>query len=117
YILKFLARRGFVYREGCKGCNWRTGHLRWLEHLTSEASPLAPADRLVFREYHALLAYKLQRRDELDRVIEQLALEPALAAAVGRLQCFRGISLHAAMVLATELVDWRRFARPGQLAA
>ncbi len=114
YILKFLARRGFVYREGC---NWRTGHLRWLEHLTSETSPLAPADRLVFREYHALLAYKLQRRDELDRVIEQLALEPALAAAVGRLQCFRGISLHTAMVLATEIVDWRRFARPGQLAA
>jgi hypothetical protein len=52
---------------------------RWLEHLTSEASPLAPADQLVFREYHALLAYKLPRRDELDRQIEQLALTPALA--------------------------------------
>lgn len=114
YILKFLARRGFVFREGT---NWCTPHLRWLEHLTSESSPLAPADRLVFREYHALLAYELQRRDALDRQIEQLALEPALAAAVGRLQCFRGISLHAAMVLATEIVDWRRFERPGQLAA
>ena len=89
YILKFLARRGFVYREGT---NWCTPHLRWLEHRTSEASPLAPADRLVFREYHALLAYKLQRRDELDRQIEQLALTPALAAAVARLQCFRGIA-------------------------
>jgi transposase len=114
YILKFLARRGFVYREGT---NWCTPHLRWLEHLTSEASPLAPADRLVFREYHALLAYKLQRRDELDRQIEQLALTPALAAAVARLQCFRGIALQGAMVLATEIVDWRRFERPGQLAA
>jgi transposase len=114
YILKFLARRGFVYREGT---NWCTPHLRWLEHLTSDASPLAPADRLVFREYHALLAYKLQRRDELDRQIEQLALTPALAAAVARLQCFRGIALQGAMVLATEIVDWRRFERPGQLAA
>jgi transposase len=114
YILKFLARRGFVYRDGT---NWCTPHLRWLEHLTSEASPLAPADRLVFREYHALLAYKLQRRDELDRQIEQLALTPALAAAVARLQCFRGIALQGAMVLATEIVDWRRFERPGQLAA
>jgi transposase len=114
YILKFLARRGFVYREGT---NWCTPHLRWLEHLTSEASPLAPPDRLVFREYHALLAYKLQRRDELDRQIEQLALTPALAAAVARLQCFRGIALQGAMVLATEIVDWRRFERPGQLAA
>ena len=114
YILKFLARRGFVYREGT---NWCTPHLRWLEHLTSEASPLAAADRVVFREYHALLAYKLQRRDELDRQIEQLALTPALAAAVARLQCFRGIALQGAMVLATEIVDWRRFERPGQLAA
>jgi Transposase and inactivated derivatives len=114
YILKFLARRGFVFREGA---NWCTAHRRWLEHLTSETSPLAPADRMVFREYHALLAYKLQRRDELDRQIEQLALTPALVVAVGRLQCFRGISLHAAMVLATEIVDWRRFERPGQLAA
>ena len=35
---------------------------------------------------------------------------------VQTLQCFRGISLHSAMVLATELVDGRRFERPGQLA-
>jgi len=33
---------------------------------------------LVFREYHALLMYKLQRRDELDRQIDELALLPAL---------------------------------------
>src|SRR5215831_19351550 len=84
YILKFLARRGFVYREGT---NWRTPHLRWLQHLTTEQSPLAPADRLVFREYHALLQYKLQRRDELDHEIERLAELPALAPAVKRLQC------------------------------
>ena len=113
YILKFLARRGFVFREGT---NWCTPHLQWLQHLTTDGSALAPQDRLVFREYHALLMYKLQRRDELDRQIEQLALLPALAPMVGRLQCFRGISLHSAMVLATEIVDWRRFERPVQLA-
>ena len=113
YLLKFLARRGFVFRDGT---NWCTPHLRWLQHLTTDASPLAPEDRLVYREYHALLLYKLQRRDELDRQIEQLALLPTLAPMVSRLQCFRGISLHSAMVLATEIVDWRRFERPAQLA-
>lgn len=113
YILKFLARRGFVFRSGT---NWRTPHLRWLRHLTTDESPLAPADRLVFPEYHALLLYKLQRREELDRQIEQLALLPSLAPMVGRLQCFRVISLHSAMVLATEIVDWRRFEHPRQLA-
>ncbi len=101
-ILKFLARRGFVFRDGTNGCG---PHRQWLQHLTTEHSPLAPEDRLVFREYHALLLYKLQRREELDRQIEQLALLPALAPMVNRLHCFRGISLHSAMVLATEIVD------------
>jgi len=114
YILKFLARRGLVFRDGT---NWCTPHLRWLQHLTTEQSLLAPADRLVFREYHALLEYKLQRRDDLDREIARLAELPALAPMVHRLQCFRGIALQGAMVLATEIVDWRRFERPTQLAA
>ena len=113
YLLKFLARRGFVFREGT---NWCTPHLKWLQHLTTERSPLEAHDRLVYREYHALLLYKLQRRDELDRQIAQLAELPTLAPMVRRLQCFRGISIHSAMVLATEIVDWRRFERPAQLA-
>lgn len=113
YILKFLATRGFVFREGT---NWCTPHLKWLQHLTTDGSPLAVHDQLVYREFHALLMYKLQRREELDRQIEQLALLPALAPMVARLQCFRGISIHSAMVLATEIVDWRRFERPAQLA-
>ena len=113
YILKFLARRGFVFREGT---NWCSPHLKWLLHMTTENSPLEQHDRLVFREYHALLLYKIERREELDRQIEQLALLPHIAPMVERLQCFRGISLHSAMVLATEIVDWRRFERPSQLA-
>jgi transposase len=114
YILKFLARRGFVFREGA---NWGSRHVQWLQHLTTENSPLSSADRLVFREYHALLFYKVQRRDELDREIARLAELPTLKPAVQVLQSFRGISLHSAMVLATELGDWRRFTRPGQLAS
>ena len=114
YILKFLARRGFVYRDGT---NWSKPHLAWLRRLAGADSPLALEDQLVFSEYLALFDYKLQRRDELDQRIEALALTPALKDAVGRLQCFRGISVHAAMVLATELVDWRRFEHPRQLSA
>lgn len=86
------------------------------DRRVSAGSPLASEDRLVYREYHALLLYKLQRREELDRQIEQLAELPTLAPMVRQLQCFRGISLHSAMVLATEIVDWRRFEHPRQLA-
>ncbi len=113
YLLKVLATRGFVFREGT---NWCTPHLKWLQPLTTEHSALAPEDRLIVRESHALLTYKLQRREELDRQIALLAELPSLKPMVQTLQCFRGISLHSAMVLATELVDWRRFERPGQLA-
>ena len=113
YILKFLARRGFVFREGT---NWCTPHRNGLQHLTPDASPLATEDRLIYREYHALLMYTLQRREELDRQIERLAELPTLAPMVKQRQCVRGISVHSAMVLATEIVDWRRFERPAQLA-
>jgi transposase len=114
YILKFLARRGFVYRDGT---NWRKPHYAWLRQLAHARSPLAPEDRSVFSEYLGLLEYKLSRRDELDRQIGELALTPAVATAVQRLQCFRGVQLHGAMVLTTELVDWRRFDSPRQLMA
>lgn len=111
YILKFLARRGLVYRKTA----WRAPHYAWLRALTRDATALPAEDRVVFEEYLALLEYKLTRRDELDRRIAELALTPALAPAVSRLQCFRGISVHSAMVLATELVDWRRFTSPRHL--
>ncbi|MBK8246707.1 MAG: hypothetical protein IPK85_04840 [Gemmatimonadetes bacterium] len=48
----------------------------WRELLTNDTSLLAPDVRLGFREYHALLAYTLQRREKLDRPIEALALSP-----------------------------------------
>lgn len=114
YILKFLARRGLVFREGK---HWARAHTEWLQRLARENSPLVGEDRTVFREYLALFEYKLQRRIELDRQIEAFALTPAFAPTVGQLRCFRGIQVHAAMVLATEIIDWRRFADPRHLAA
>lgn len=111
YVLKFLARRGFVYREGK---NWTGKHFTWLRRLLS-GTQLEAEDRTVFAEYLSLLDYKLQRREELDRRIEELALEPAYREAVGRLCAFKGIRTQAAMVLVSEIGDFRRFERPGQL--
>jgi transposase len=103
-----------VYREGTA---WRQPHYEWLRRLARSDSPLAAEDRIVFGEYLALLEYKLSRRDELDRQIATLALTPALAPKVARLQCFRGLDTHGAMVLATELADWRRFGSARELMA
>ena len=68
-----------------------------------------------FRE--RTLEYTLSRRDALDQQIAALALTSAYAPAVEVLQCFRGIQVHSAIVLATELVDWRRFDAPRKLMA
>lgn len=114
YVLKFLARRGVVYREGR---HWTSAHDRWLRQVLASASALAAEDRVVLSEYLALLDYKVQRRQELDRQLEQLVLTPAMATAVAWLQCFRGIQRQSALVLATEIVDWRRFENPRQLMA
>lgn len=113
YILKFLRRRGFVYREGT---NWSRKHLAWLRSLLTQEK-LAGEDELVLGEYLALLEYKVQRRDELDRQIEARALQPLYRPVVERLKCFRGLDTHAAMVLATEIGDWRRFESPRQMMA
>ena len=113
YILKFLARRGLVYREGQ---NWTGKHFAWLREIQRDAV-LETEDHKAFGEYLALLEYKLDRRDELDRQIEALAVEPSYKEAVGRLCCLKGISTQAAMVLVTEIGDFRRFEHPGKLMA
>ena len=113
YILRLLRRRGFVFREGQ---NRTARHFEWLRRLHNEPK-LSREDRVVFGEYLALLEYKLDRRDELDRQIEDLARAKPYRAAVGALRCFRGIDTHSAMVLVTEIGDWRRFENPQQLMA
>ncbi len=113
YLVKFLARRGLVYREGTP---WAGPHERWLQAL-ARSGALSAEDATVFGEYRALIAYVAQRRAELDRQIAALALTPAYAASVARLRCFRGLETHAAMVLASEIGDWRRFTSPRPLMA
>jgi len=112
YVLKFLTRRGLRYTAG--KCHWTQAHHGWLEQL-ARGGALPAEDVRVFREYLALLHFAQQRRDALDLEIERLALTPALATAVAWLSCFRGIQAQAAVTLMTEIVDWRRFAKPTQL--
>jgi len=113
YILKFLRRRGFVFRDGS---NWTQKHFDWIRSLLTRGE-LVGEDRDVLGEYLSLLEYKIDRRDELDRKIEKLAVTPAYEEAVARLRGFRGLDTHAAMVLCSELGDLRRFGSPRPLMA
>lgn len=113
YVLKFLRRRGLIYREGS---NWTQKHFQWLHGLLRE-EVLEAEDAAVLREYLALLEYTRGRRDELDGKIEEMALRPAYRDAVERLACYRGIRTHSAVVLTTEIGDWRRFEHPKKVMA
>ena len=68
-----------MYREGQ---NWTVKHFAWLRAIQWD-EVLETEDQVVFGEYLAMLEYKLDRRDELDRRIEALALEPSYKEAVG----------------------------------
>jgi transposase len=78
---------------------------------------LAAEDQVVLSEHLALLEYKLQRRDPLDERICALALSLRYKPVVDRICCFRGFKTQAAMAIATELGDLRRFENPRQLMA
>jgi transposase len=114
YVLKFLRRRGLVYRGKS---NWTRKHREWLNTVASSATELSAEDRMVLAEYLALLDYKLGRRAALDHKIDEIAVSPRYRQIVGRLRCFRGIDTQSAMVIATELHDLRRFQNPQQLMA
>jgi transposase len=109
YVLKFLQLRGFIWRDGE---NWTQKHWRYLRTLKFEG-----ADALVWKEYMALLEYKLDRLRSLDEQIEEAAFSDAYKKIVGRLRSFRGVDTQTAMVLATEIGDFTRFASPEQIMA
>ncbi len=120
FVLKFCTRRGLRYAPpGSRKCHWTRDHRSWLQALQTGATgpALAAEDRLVLGEYLALVEYSQQRRDALDRELEALVLGPELRAAVQTFSAFRGLNGLAALVLGTEIRDWRRFAKATQTMA
>jgi transposase len=117
YVLKFCTRRGLRYvPAGTKASHWTRGHRAWLERLRTGAT-LENEDRAVLGEYLALMEYAEGRRDALDATLGAVVRAPALAAAVATLGAFRGIDARAALVLGTEIREWRRFAKGTQVMA
>lgn len=106
-VLKFLAARNLVYRDGH---NWTARHWRYLRSLHLEGT-----DGVVLSEYLGQLEYSLSRLGELDLKIEEVAQSEPYLGAVRVLCCFRGIATLSAMVLLTEVSDFRRFGQAGAL--
>jgi transposase len=108
-LAKFLLRHGCHYRAGR---HWTQRHGRWME-TQAFAGPAQEA----FEHYCAQVRYLDARLGALEHAIAALAGTPAFAPMVARLCGLRGISQLTAMVLLTELFDFRRFRHPRELMA
>jgi transposase len=106
-LLKFLQRHGYRW----SGKHWTQGHWRWVRGL--EFSQLAA--RKTFEEYVLAIEQVEARLGRLGREIAALGEEERYRGVVGGLRCFRGIDTLTAVVLATELYGFARFATPREL--
>jgi transposase len=100
-ITAMLLRHGRIWR----GTHWTQAHEQWIAAQRFDEPALASA----LAHYRAALD---TRRVELDAVEAELAPwagRDPLAPAVARLGCYRGIAELTGVVLAAEVVDWRRF--------
>jgi len=110
YILKFLQARGLTYKDGK---NWTKKHLRYLKGLRFEDA----LDQRIFDEYQMMLAYKEESLDKIDRDIFEIAHGEEYRKRVEKLIMLRGVRETTAMGIITEVVDFKRFAKPRELMA
>lgn len=108
---KMLLRRGLVYGLGKKA--WTQRHRQWLKGLTFGHE----ADQAVFDDYLLGVEHIEERILTLDAKLSSLAQQDPYREPVGWLRCFRGIDTVTAMILVTELHDFRRFQSPRHLMA
>lgn len=109
-VSKLLLLHGRVY---ARPTTWNERHRRWLagQRFDESAAELAYLDTL------AAVDGLVARKRALDERLSRLALEGEWAVTVARLRCFRGIDTLSALVLALEIGDFTRFARPAQLSS
>jgi transposase len=109
-LCKFLLRHGRTYRQGK---NWTARYRQWLSSQTFDQA----AEKLTFDHYLAAVDHHEACRAHLEKEIAAIASSPPYASAVEKLSSLRGIATLTAMVLLTEIQDFRRFTHPRELMA
>jgi len=93
--------------------NWTNQHRQWLTKIEMSHN----SSQMALQEYLALLDYLTSRLQHLDHQIEQIANSKLYAESVKKLKALKGIGALTAMVLITEITDFRRFPNPRALMA
>jgi transposase len=100
-ITAMLLRHGRVWRS----TYWTAAHEQWIAGQRFGEPALVAA----LAHYRAALDTRRAELDAIEAELEPWAARPPLADAVGQLGCYRGIAALTGLVLAAEVVDWRRF--------
>ena len=101
-LSKLLLRQGIVYTGGHA---WTGVHDVWLR---SQRFELVGRQTAYDAAYEAVVL-TLDRRNRLDKAIEEMAADSSYTPVVHRLGCLRGISTLTGFGLAVEIGDWHRF--------
>jgi transposase len=105
----FLMRHGYHYH----GSNWTIGHFKWLQQIELKDTLLDKTMSFYLNEINYLV---LQLKD-MDKEIHQLAETKRYKEKVDVLCAYRGIGVLTAMILITEIIDFKRFRDPRELMA
>lgn len=106
---------GLLLSQGMNwpGNKWTHAHMKWLLQLQLPHEYL----HKVLDEYLEHLAYLESRVQSLDKEIENIAKTETYAPSVTKLRAFKGIGTLTAMLLISEITDFRRFPSPRALMA
>lgn len=99
----FLLRKGHVWGRGRK--SWSAAYVKWLAGLRFETE----LDRAVFDELRADVLYHVDRRDRIQRRIEEESRRQPWARTVDRLVLLKGVSTYTAFAMAVEVGEFERF--------
>jgi transposase len=110
-ISKLLLRRGLVWQG--PGSTWSHAHLKWLSTIRFGD----PIVEMVFGEHLAHHEGLISRRDRLDGLLAERAVDGPWASTVARLRCLRGVDTLTAVGLIAEIGDLTAFAHPRLLTS
>jgi transposase len=93
------------------GRAWTERHRAWLARVSLDHEPA----QATFVDYLGAVEALIHRRQELERQITAQIPTSPWAREVGRLRCLRGVDTLTAIGLCSEIGDFERFAKAGQL--
>jgi transposase len=94
-----------------EGRAWSERHRAWLARVELDQAPA----QATFVDYLGAVEALVHRRSELERRIAAAIPSSPWAREVGRLRCLRGVDTLTAVGLCSEIGDFARFAKAGQL--